>query len=202
MTAHTAGGKRAELARARRAQIVDAALEAFAETGFHGASLRDIATRAGLTHAGVLYHYPDKETLLAAVLLRRDEQISTRHRVDAQDGLAALRGFAALASENVSARQMVELFVTLSGEAASPTHPAHAYFADRYRTVMDHLEPAVADLRARGLLAAPELTDAQVARQLVAVSDGMQLQWLITDGALDLVVEMHAAVQRFVTVPL
>ncbi|MGW7293550.1 TetR/AcrR family transcriptional regulator [Streptomyces xiamenensis] len=38
--------------RARREQIVASAVEAYSETGYHGASLREIAKRAGISHAG------------------------------------------------------------------------------------------------------------------------------------------------------
>lgn len=53
---------------ARRAAIVRAARDSFAEKGYAKASLRDIAERAGITHAGLLHHFRNKEELLAEVL--------------------------------------------------------------------------------------------------------------------------------------
>jgi AcrR family transcriptional regulator len=48
----------------RREQILDAALRVFAEKGFAGASIRDIAKEVGVTE-GLLYHYfESKEQLL------------------------------------------------------------------------------------------------------------------------------------------
>ncbi|MEH0580221.1 TetR/AcrR family transcriptional regulator [Streptomyces sp. B21-108] len=44
---------------ARRAEIVRAARDSFAERGYANASLRDIAERAGITHAGLL-HLPQQ----------------------------------------------------------------------------------------------------------------------------------------------
>ncbi|MCJ0905474.1 TetR/AcrR family transcriptional regulator [Rhodococcus sp. ARC_M6] len=41
-----------------------AALEAFVEQGYHGASIRDIAARAGLSVPGLYHHYPSKQALL------------------------------------------------------------------------------------------------------------------------------------------
>ena len=50
----------------RREQILDAALRVFAEKGFAGASIRDIAKEVGVTE-GLLYHYfESKEQLLNA----------------------------------------------------------------------------------------------------------------------------------------
>jgi TetR/AcrR family transcriptional regulator len=59
---HTPKGK---LSRAR---ILAAAEEAFASMGFHGTGLRDVAAAAGMPLAGVVYHFPKKEALYAAVL--------------------------------------------------------------------------------------------------------------------------------------
>lgn len=50
------------------AVITAAAREAFAERGYHGASIRDIAKRAGLSLSALYYWYSSKQDLLAAVL--------------------------------------------------------------------------------------------------------------------------------------
>ena len=48
--------------RARRQEIVDAAVEVFATVGYHKGSLRDVADRVGMSQAGLLHHFPSKET--------------------------------------------------------------------------------------------------------------------------------------------
>lgn len=45
-----------------------AALEAFAEHGYHGTSVRQIAARAGLSVPGLYHHYPSKQSMLQALL--------------------------------------------------------------------------------------------------------------------------------------
>ena len=56
------------LGEARRALVLDAARAVFAEVGLEGASIREIARRAGYT-AGALYSYFDsKEAIYAALL--------------------------------------------------------------------------------------------------------------------------------------
>lgn len=45
-------------------RLLDAAVEAFADKGFHATTTRDIATRAGLSPAGLYVHYPSKGALL------------------------------------------------------------------------------------------------------------------------------------------
>ena len=51
---------------AKRAAILAAARSAFAERGFAGATLRDIANRAGVTHGLVIRHFDSKESLFLA----------------------------------------------------------------------------------------------------------------------------------------
>lgn len=51
-----------------RAAITDAAREIFAERGYHGASIRDIAKRAGLSLSALYYWHASKQDLLAALL--------------------------------------------------------------------------------------------------------------------------------------
>ena len=56
-----------------RAAILAAARTAFAERGYAGATIRDIASRAGVTHGLVVMHFVSKEQLfLAAVPGHRD----------------------------------------------------------------------------------------------------------------------------------
>lgn len=58
---------------ASRAAILAAAGAAFAERGYAGATIRDIARRAGVTHGLVMMHFASKEQLfLAAVPGHRD----------------------------------------------------------------------------------------------------------------------------------
>ncbi len=45
-------------------RLVEAAAEAFADKGFHATTTRDIASRAGLSPAGVYVHFASKEDLL------------------------------------------------------------------------------------------------------------------------------------------
>ena len=54
----------------RRAQILDAAFEVFAEKGFHGTRTRELAKRAGVSEALVFSHFPTKEALIRAIIDR------------------------------------------------------------------------------------------------------------------------------------
>lgn len=54
--------------RATPEQITAAAAVAFAEGGWHGATLADVGSRLGLSKSAVLYHFASKELLLDEVL--------------------------------------------------------------------------------------------------------------------------------------
>lgn len=58
---------RARTAVVKRA-VLDAAAKLFAERGFAGATLRDIADTLGMSRPGLYYHFPNKEALLEAIV--------------------------------------------------------------------------------------------------------------------------------------
>ncbi len=60
----------------RRQQILEAALDVFAEWGFEGATTKEIATRADVTHGLIYFYFSSKEELFAAVCARQAEFVS------------------------------------------------------------------------------------------------------------------------------
>lgn len=48
--------------------ILGAALACFTEHGYHGTTIRTVASRAGLSVPGLYYHYPSKQELLVALV--------------------------------------------------------------------------------------------------------------------------------------
>ncbi|MFE0674652.1 TetR family transcriptional regulator C-terminal domain-containing protein [Streptomyces sp. NPDC058867] len=81
---------------------------------------------------------------------------------------------------------LIELFVLTSAEAADPTGAAHALFAERYQRAVDELARLLR-LGVDGGTLRADIDCVAVARECIAVSDGLQLQWVISQGALDLV---------------
>ena len=54
--------------RSVRDNVLAAAVQLFAEYGYHAAPLRDIARIAGIQAASIYYHYANKEALLAEIM--------------------------------------------------------------------------------------------------------------------------------------
>lgn len=162
----------------RRAEIVRAALEVIAERGYRGASLAAVAERVGLTQQGLLHHFPTKEALLVAVLEERDQWDAvpdTRWRVDL---------LVSLVEYNAMRPGIIQTFSALLGESVTEQHPARGYFTERYGRVRASM---AAVLRAEyGDRLPSGLTPERAAPLLVAVMDGLQYQWLLDPGAVDM----------------
>ncbi|WP_067471033.1 TetR/AcrR family transcriptional regulator [Nocardia amamiensis] len=89
----TADRSRAEETRAR---LLDAAVAAFAERGFHGSTTRDITAIAGVSTGAIYVHHRSKEELLCAI--SRTGHLDTLARVrtaiaSAQDPADQLMAF-------------------------------------------------------------------------------------------------------------
>jgi AcrR family transcriptional regulator len=48
-------------------RLIEAAIEAFADRGYHATTTRDIATRVGLSPAALYVHFPSKQALLGEI---------------------------------------------------------------------------------------------------------------------------------------
>src|ERR1700753_1384489 len=54
--------------RSMRESILVAAVQLFAQYGYHAAPLRDIARLAGIQAASIYHHYPSKQALLVKIM--------------------------------------------------------------------------------------------------------------------------------------
>ena len=139
-------------ASSRRELILDAAAALFAERGYHGASLRDISRRVGISHPGMLHHFASKETLLGAVIDRLEA-----HAQGLLDSIEVLQSspqslVAALAGPWDPREHSMALLATLSAEVVNPDHPGRFRIA-RLRLVHEHvLEQVLRGLDANGRL--------------------------------------------------
>ena len=62
----------------RRQQILDAALDEFAEQGFEAATTKDIAARADVTHGLIYFYFKNKEDLFGAACEYQAERVAER----------------------------------------------------------------------------------------------------------------------------
>jgi AcrR family transcriptional regulator len=187
--------------RIRREDILAAAVAVYSEAGYHGSSLREVAKRAGITHAGLLYYFPTKEALLAAVLERRDAEDTEREQLNAPPGREWLRHWIALAKHNVTHPGIVELYSRLAAEAVAPDHPAHDYFVRHYRIARRSAFETFRVLGERGELR-PGVDPNIAALTFMTLSDGLQVQWLTMPDEVDLVGTLRHYLDSILVEPL
>jgi AcrR family transcriptional regulator len=72
------------------------ALQAFVELGYHGATIRDIARRSGLSVPGVYHHWPSKQHLLVALLDLTLDDLLSRARAARAEGDGPIERFSLL----------------------------------------------------------------------------------------------------------
>ncbi len=171
---------------ARKERILEVALKTFAENGFRGASIAEIADRCGLSQPGLLHHFPTKAALLSAVLDYRDRLDSERLGTDEQSrGPVALRQLVRAVEHNVAVPGLVRLFAVVTGEAVAADHPAHDWAVGRYRYletwIARALDAGIADGTVR-----PDTDSRAEARRIIAMMDGLQLQWLLDPESVDM----------------
>src|SRR3954454_514213 len=169
----------------RRREIVQTAFEVFSERGFRGASLEQVAQRVGLTKAGILHYFPSKEALLVAVLEERDRDsasIGTRQHDPADPLHGRLAGMREIVAANASQRGLVQAFTVLSAESVTDSHPAQDFFRQRYRKGRRKLAEVLTTSGAELSEDDPRLAAALV----LAVMDGLQLQWLLDPDEIDM----------------
>lgn len=162
-------------------RILDAAESVFAQKGFRGGALNDVALAAGYTRPGLLHHYPNKEALLLAILERRDERLHAMESIAPTDSiLDVMESFPQIARQLLDLRILIELGHIVTAEAASPDHPAHAWCVARERQLRNDLTAAVERSKERGELR--DDIDSQALGALVlAAFEGLESQWLLDD---------------------
>ena len=157
---------------AKREEILQHAIDVFGRLGFHAASMREIAKECGLSQAGLLHHFPNKEALLLALVEEREHS----QEVELGDGsLPWTESFYISMLQNMENEALTRLWANLVGEATDRKHPAHDYFLSRYRKIREQFAESVAS--------ASEVSDEDRLRAsvLIAVWDGLQTQWLLDD---------------------
>jgi AcrR family transcriptional regulator len=74
----------------RRKQLIDVAVELFAQKGFGGTTTREIAKAAHVNEAIIFRHFRTKEGLYAAILDQRARETLSEEALEALRGLATL----------------------------------------------------------------------------------------------------------------
>ncbi|MFD2025784.1 TetR family transcriptional regulator [Promicromonospora aerolata] len=197
MTRAAAGARVRRPPAERRAEILRIAMETFAERGFQSASLAEIADRVGLTQAGVLHYFSSKAGLLTGVLDLRDSTDIEELGSERPRGLAFLRHLVETARRNAEREGIVRLYTVLAAESVTVEHPAQTWFRGRYQGLRALVVEALDEAQGAGEVA-EDVDTGTAARVIVATMDGLQLQWLLEPGSVDMAEATEVAIVRMI----
>jgi AcrR family transcriptional regulator len=184
--------------RASRKAILAAAADVFAENGYRGTSLTEIANRVGMTQPGLLHHFNTKDQLLLAVIQEHETTSEHSHSMVEDLGpenFLLVESIEKLATSNMGARQAQLLLTTLSAEAIPRDHPLHEHFVQRYRTFRRGLATILARAQEHGKVR-EDINPQQVAREMIATLDGLHLQWLLDPKEINLKKALRTYAER------
>lgn len=189
--------RRAPKGEKRREELLDAALQVFSLEGYSGASMAQVAGIVGISVAGLLHHFPSKISLLMGVLQRRDE-VNQRiaDEVRAEKSLSGLLGsLRAINRSNATAPGVVRAFTILNAESLVENQPAWQWFQERYQGIYGRLYSQFADLVDMGEVRG-DVDLAGLIQEILAMMDGLQIQWLRFPDQLDLVERFDSYIAR------
>jgi TetR/AcrR family fatty acid metabolism transcriptional regulator len=157
MCSSTGGGvERSFTETARRAQIIQAAIDTIAETGFARASLAAIGARIGISKGLVGYHFQGKDELIREVvveILARGRTFMTPRIHQASGGPAVLRAYIEANLEfMLTHRREVVAIVEIIHNGAGPGGERHFYRDADADTVLSELEQMLTHQQASGAL--------------------------------------------------
>jgi AcrR family transcriptional regulator len=117
-----------------RGRILLAGLGLFAEHGYHGTSIRDIAAEAAVQPASLYAHFPSKEAILAELVLGGHEEHHTRLATALLESGADPRDrLAALVRAHVQAHTDYPMLAVVANNEMHALSPAAAAPADAVR---------------------------------------------------------------------
>lgn len=160
----------------RREQILQVALEVFAQHGYHGASMNDVADAAGVTKPVLYQHFDSKRDLYKALLDDVGTRLLTaisKATADATDGKSQTeQGFSAYFQWVHDDR---DAFLLLFGSGAQRDEEFNA----AVRRVTAHVAEAIAPLIAVDIDIEHQRT---IAHGLVGLAEGVSRR--LVDGGL------------------
>jgi AcrR family transcriptional regulator len=168
----------------RRQEILDQALEVFADQGASKMSLRAVSARLGISHGAVQHYFSTLEELMLAGIAesdRRSEQWAAAHA-----GETLMEELLETARHNASVRGLVAAYTSLLAASIEPGNTlARTFFAKRFAYGRALLAEAIQAGSTGQRLHSDRAGTIAAAALVIAAFDGLQVQWLL-DPDLDI----------------
>ena len=187
---------RPDVTEERRTQILEAAVQVFAERGFHQARMDDIAERSGLSKGALYLYYKSKDAIIAALMrsLFTLELRGTRALLDAPDPVAERLIVITRMFTSELERMSFALPVLLEFYAVAARQRAVCQFlSEMFSEYQDLLQAFIQQGIDRGELRPADPGD--VAVTLTALYEGLAVIWVMAPHALNLSEQAESSVR-------
>ncbi len=156
----------------RRAEILDAAQRCFVRSGFHGASMQEICTEAGMSPGNLYRYFPSKEAIIAGISERdRAEVMQSFAMVDQSTDFFA--AFAALARHHFVGRPDDDVALCIEIMAESRRNPEVARLCQGFEAdVKARLVAMLREAAERGDISS-DIDFEAVVTMLMLIADGV-----------------------------
>ena len=169
----------------RRQQILEAALDIFADQGFEGATTKAIATRADVTPGLIYFYFPNKEELFAAAFAHNAQRVLAAFQLDGADAeqpvdvtlRATFRRFVE-ALDSPRSLSVMRLMMRISA------HAEHAADDVRSERPIEQARCLVRTEAQRVVHTFASYLDAQAARGTIRPVDTTLAAWLFLQGTM------------------
>jgi AcrR family transcriptional regulator len=173
----------------RRQQILESAIDLFAQRGVDSASLRTMGEAIGVSHAALRHYFSSRDELMVEVYRTHEAAVTADAMLSAETAPLAdapvVGEMIAAAERNRSIPGLVELYATLTTDALQERHAATREFVrDRFRQLRQLLAARIEAGQRAGRIAA-DIDPVDAAALVIAASDGLQVQWLLDPGTVD-----------------
>jgi AcrR family transcriptional regulator len=166
----------------RRQQILESAIALFAQRGVDRASLRTVGEAIGVSHTALRHYFSSRDELLVEVY-RTHEALTVEDAPAAEGSVVGVMVEAA--KRNRSIPGLVELYATLTTDALQEPHAVTREFVrGRFRLLRETLAGQIGSGQRAGRIAA-DIDPNDAAALVIAASDGLQIQWLLDPGAVN-----------------
>ncbi len=167
----------------RRQQILDSAIALLAQRGVDRTSLRTMGEAIGMSHTALRHYFSSRDELLVEAY--RTHEARAADEAPPAAGVSAVGLIIAAAERNRSIPGLVELYATLTTDALQEQHAAAREFVrDRFASLRAELAARIESGQRAGRIAA-DIEPREAAALVIAASDGLQIQWLLDPGAVD-----------------
>jgi TetR/AcrR family fatty acid metabolism transcriptional regulator len=181
----------------KRALILDAATRVFAERGFFGAQVADIARRAGIAAGTVYLYFRSKDDLLISLFDRTMQDAIRDGRAalaEVEDPADRLRRIARLHLERLGRDR--NLAVVFQVELRQSTKFMARLSATRLRDYLGLIRDTIADGQAQGAFRT-QVPATLAAKLFFGALDEMATNWILSDRRYTLADDAEAVVDVF-----